>query len=130
MDGTDTQLLSATPEADDVTKSTLPVLDARRPPARALAGRLLDPVWELEIIRLQVAGMGCATCAARIRTGFLNEVTVLGADVCHRSGVAEVLYDAGRTRVDGLCEVVARVPSVHQSPYSARPHPEEPFPFR
>lgn len=48
---------------------------------------------QAEAAFLSVSGMGCPTCANRVRNGLLNLAGVLYADVLLQNGVATVAFD-------------------------------------
>lgn len=55
---------------------------------------------------LGVSGMGCPTCATRVRNGLLNLKGVLYADVYLQNGVAAVAYDPQQITTKGLMTAV------------------------
>jgi copper chaperone CopZ len=55
---------------------------------------------------LGVAGMGCQTCAMRVRNGLLQLDGVLVAQVLLEHGVAAVAFDDRRVAVDDLLSAV------------------------
>ncbi len=65
---------------------------------------------------LGVSGMGCPTCAMRVRNGLLDLDGVLIADVHLENGVAAVAYDPAEVTLDGL------VTAVFQSGNDGRHH--------
>lgn len=52
-----------------------------------------EALAKAEAVFLGVTGMGCPTCATRVRNGLLNTTGVLYADVYLPNGVAAVAYD-------------------------------------
>lgn len=55
---------------------------------------------------LGVSGIGCPTCALRVRNGLLNLEGVLYADVYLQNGVATVAYDPQQVTTAGLVTAV------------------------
>ena len=55
---------------------------------------------------LGVSGMGCPTCAMRVRNGLLNLKGVLYADVYLQNGMAAVAYDPQQVTTAGLITAV------------------------
>lgn len=55
---------------------------------------------------LGVAGMGCPTCAMRVRNGLLQLDGVLVAQVLLERGLAAVAFDERRVAVDDLVSAV------------------------
>jgi copper chaperone CopZ len=56
---------------------------------------------------LGVSGMGCPTCAMRVRNGLLTVDGVLVAEVYLQNGVAAVAYDPEDVTLDRLVTAVA-----------------------
>lgn len=65
-----------------------------------------EPVRAARRIELDVTGMSCAMCAARIHNR-LNKIDGVRASVSFDSGVATIVAD-GDVSVAGLCEAVRR----------------------
>ena len=57
---------------------------------------------------LSVKGMGCPSCAMRVRNGLLNLEGVLLAEVYLERGVAAAAYDPQQVTPDLLVQAVAR----------------------
>jgi cation-transporting ATPase V len=77
---------------------------ARRPTGGA-AG---EPV-RLRNTQLSVAGMSCASCAARVQRALAGQTGVDEASVNFTNGHAQVVYHAEQTSVDDLVHAVERV---------------------
>lgn len=56
--------------------------------------RMEEPVFDPVIARVTIKGLRCVHCAARIRNALVTTPHVLGAEVIHETGVAEILFDA------------------------------------
>ena len=60
-----------------------------------------------ETTMLQVTGMGCQTCATRVRNSLLSRPGVVQAQIDLYDGLALVHYDAQQIELQGLLEAVA-----------------------
>lgn len=69
---------------------------------------------------LLVSGMGCPTCALRVRNGLLGLDGVLDAQVNLGRGLAQVLYDPARLQVEQLPQAVAAAGRESHHHYSAQ----------
>jgi len=56
---------------------------------------------------MTVQGMGCPTCAARVRNGLLERPGVVRAIVRLEKGLAWVNFDPGAVTAEGLAEAVS-----------------------
>lgn len=68
---------------------------------------------------LGVSGMGCPTCAMRVRNGLLSLGGVLYANVFLENSVAAVAFDPARVTVDNLVLSVARAGNDGRHNYQA-----------
>ena len=59
-----------------------------------------------ETTMLQVTGMGCQTCATRVRNSLLSRPGVVQAQIDLYDGLALVHYDAQQIELQGLLEAV------------------------
>ena len=57
---------------------------------------------------LAVYGMGCPNCANRVRNSLISLKGVVDAEVDHRIGTAEVVFNPNLTAISALIEAVAR----------------------
>ena len=71
-------------------------------------------------IFLVVSGMGCPTCALRVRNGLLGLEGVLDAQVNLEWGLAQVLYDPARLQPERLPDAVAAAGRASHHRYSAQ----------
>jgi copper chaperone CopZ len=79
-----------------------------------------DDLNEARIMRLSVQGMGCISCATRVRNRLLAMDGVVSADVDWERGLALVDYVPAKTSVDALVlAVTAAVNDGHHS-YQAK----------
>jgi copper chaperone CopZ len=69
---------------------------------------------------LLVSGMGCPTCALRVRNGLLGLNGVLDAQVNLERGLAQVLYDPARLQAERLPDAVAAAGNDSHHHYSAQ----------
>lgn len=69
---------------------------------------------------LLISGMGCPTCALRVRNGLLGLDGVLDAQVNLERGLAQVLYDPARLRAEQLPQAVAAAGRTSHHRYSAQ----------
>ncbi len=58
------------------------------------------------LAKLKVTGMHCGACADKVTAALKAVVGVTAANVSVETGVAEVGYDAGKTKVDALIAAV------------------------
>lgn len=72
---------------------------------------------------LAVSGMGCPTCAARVRNALVLTEGVVEAEVDHRYGVAAVSYLPELVAVDTLVRSVAAASIGTHHEYRALPIP-------
>ncbi len=68
---------------------------------------------------LGVSGMGCPTCAMRVRNGLLNLDGVLVAEVYLQNGIAAVAYDPTEVTPDNLVTAVANAGNDGRHHYEA-----------
>jgi copper chaperone CopZ len=68
---------------------------------------------------LGVSGMGCPTCAMRVRNGLLNLDGVLTAEVYLQNGVATVAYAPEEVTPDNLVTAVANAGNDSRHHYEA-----------
>lgn len=64
---------------------------------------------------LGVMGMGCPTCATRVRNALLAEPGVLSVQIDLSHGLARVAYDRERTTERGLLDAVAAAGDVRHT---------------
>ncbi|MFH1186504.1 MAG: heavy-metal-associated domain-containing protein [Chloroflexota bacterium] len=57
---------------------------------------------------LAIGGMGCASCAMRVRNSLISMEGVYAVDVLLNLALAEVLYDSTRVSADALKDAVRR----------------------
>jgi copper chaperone CopZ len=69
---------------------------------------------------LAVSGMGCPTCAMRVRNGLLGTDGVVVADVVLEQGIAGVAYDPAIVSPSDLLSVVAHAGDDSHHVYSAQ----------
>jgi copper chaperone CopZ len=69
---------------------------------------------------LQVAGMGCRNCAARVYNGLLGLEGVLAADVELEHGLAAAAFDPERVTSEALIQAVASAGNDGRHNYVAR----------
>ena len=69
---------------------------------------------------LAVSGMGCPTCAMRVRNGLFGLEGVLYVDVYLKNNVAIVVYDPVQTTQDDLVTAVAASGNDGRPEYRAR----------
>jgi len=60
-----------------------------------------------EILTLWIAGMGCPTCATRVRNGLLALKGVVRAEVNHLGATAVLLYNPKLVSIIDLADAVA-----------------------
>jgi len=60
-----------------------------------------------DILTLWIGGMGCPTCATRVRNGLLTLNGVFHAEVDHLAATAVLLYNPHLVSVTDLAEAVA-----------------------
>ncbi len=68
---------------------------------------------------LQVTGMGCQTCATRVRNSLLSRPGIVQAQIDLYAGLALVHYDAQQIEPQGLMEAVAAAGSDGRHVYRA-----------
>ncbi len=68
---------------------------------------------------LAIGGMGCSSCAIRVRNGLTAVDGVYRADVYLNLALAEVLYDSRRISTNVLTEAVHRAGGEGQHKYHA-----------
>ena len=90
------------------------VADATR---QEIGTRQLAPA---HCIYLLVRGMGCPSCAMRVRAALLSVKGVLTADVLLEQGVALVRYDSEQAIVDDMLNSVERAADSGEHKYSAK----------
>ena len=73
-----------------------------------------------QFVYLLVRGMGCPTCAMRVRTALLDNKGVLDAVVLLLPGVALVHYDPEQVNLDDLPKAVQGAGHSSRHDYSAR----------
>src|ERR671910_1337169 len=81
---------------------------ARRPRRSRLRGRRLMTTAAPERVRLEIEGMTCAACAARIERK-LNKLDGVEAAVNYATEQAAVSFDRTRVEVDGLISAVEAI---------------------
>ncbi len=69
---------------------------------------------------LGVTGMGCPTCATRVRNGLLNLDGVLLAEVQLQDGIVTVSYNAQEVSLDHLVTAVTDAGNDGRHHYAAR----------
>ncbi len=67
----------------------------------------LEALAHSETALLRVTGMGCQTCATRVRNSLLSRPGVVQAQIDLYAGLALVHYDAQQIELQGLLEAVA-----------------------
>jgi len=69
----------------------------------------VDPaaLQEAAVAILGVSGMGCPTCATRVRNGLLAQSGVLGVQIRLGEGLAEVAFDPNQVGIERLEQAVA-----------------------
>jgi len=72
---------------------------------------------------LAVSGMGCPTCAARVRNALVTTEGVVEAEVDHGSGLAVVSYLPEAVDVDGMARAVTLAAAGTHHTYEAVPVP-------
>lgn len=72
---------------------------------------------------LAVSGMGCPTCAARVRNALVLTEGVLEAEVDHGSGLAVVSYVPGAVEVEAMIRAVDAAAEGTRHTYRAVPVP-------
>ncbi|MFQ5882843.1 MAG: heavy-metal-associated domain-containing protein [Candidatus Methylomirabilales bacterium] len=83
--------------------------------------KTVDPeaLTQSETAVLQVTGMGCQTCAMRVRNSLLSRPGVVQAQIDLFSALALVHYDAEQIEPQGLMEAVAAAGSDGRHVYRA-----------
>ncbi|HEX7000104.1 MAG TPA: heavy-metal-associated domain-containing protein [Trueperaceae bacterium] len=84
-------------------------------PADPSSGKAGDVLVELEL-----SGLGCPTCATRVRNALVGVQGVLDADVRVRPQHASVIYDSSRTYPERLMAAVIEAGSRSGHRYLAR----------
>ena len=56
--------------------------------------------------RLGVWGLGCPNCAARVRNRLISLTGVIDAEVDHRLGIAEVIFNPDLVQAEALVDAV------------------------
>lgn len=71
--------------------------------------KVVDPAAldRAETAVLEVIGMGCQTCATRVRNSLLSRPGVMQAQIDLHAGLALVQYDAGQIEPQDLLQAVA-----------------------
>lgn len=72
---------------------------------------------------LAVSGMGCPTCAARVRNALVTTEGVVEAEVDHGSGLAVVSYLPDAVNVDAMTRAVSSAAAGTHHTYEAVPVP-------
>jgi copper chaperone CopZ len=66
----------------------------------------LDDINQGQLIILQVTGMGCIHCAARVHNSLIDHPGVIQANVSHETGCADIIYLPVKVSVKQLIERV------------------------
>lgn len=74
----------------------------------------------VKLAMLAIWGMGCPTCANRVRNSLLSLNGVLDAYVDHTEGLAQVAFNPGLAPVEELIGAVARAGGDSRHEYGAR----------
>jgi copper chaperone CopZ len=80
----------------------------------------LDERENSEKIFLSISGMGCMSCANRVRNSLLLLLGVVEAQVDHVKGVAQVVFNPRLTNLDEMFQAVVRAGGDGRHNYSAR----------
>lgn len=67
-----------------------------------------EALYASTVAYLEVIGMGCPTCAMRVRNGLLNQTGVLLVDVNLERKYAAVAYDPQQTHPNALMDAVEK----------------------
>ncbi len=67
----------------------------------------LAALQEAAVAILRVSGMGCPTCATRVRNGLFAQSGVLGVQIRLHEGLAEVAFDPSQVGIERLERAVA-----------------------
>jgi copper chaperone CopZ len=78
-----------------------------------------DPPEGISRARMQVSGMGCPNCAARVHNSLLQLDGVFGVDVAFESGLARVIYDGEQIAPKRLMQAVEIVGRQSNHDYQA-----------
>lgn len=70
-----------------------------------------------EILTLWIAGMGCPSCATRVRNGLLALKGVVRAEVNHQGATAVLLYNPVLVNITDIADAVAESGSASNHHY-------------
>jgi copper chaperone CopZ len=80
----------------------------------------LDERENSEKIFLSISGMGCMSCANRVRNSLLLLLGVVEAQVDHMRGIAQVVFNPQLTNPSEMFQAVVRAGGDGRHNYSAR----------
>jgi copper chaperone CopZ len=80
----------------------------------------MDALHQSRTAYLAVWGMGCPTCAMRVRNSLLTLDGVLFAEIYHEWGMAAVAFDPTRISTTALVEAVAAAGNDGRHHYEAK----------
>jgi copper chaperone CopZ len=73
-----------------------------------------------ETVYLEIRGMGCPSCEARVRNSLISVHGVLNAEVSHQRGTGILLYNPDLVEAHALVEAVAQAGGDGRHEYKAR----------
>ncbi|MHB1200424.1 MAG: heavy-metal-associated domain-containing protein [Polaromonas sp.] len=78
-----------------------------------------DQIQTADSALLAVSGMGCESCATRVRNSLLSLEGVYAADIYLNRAMAEVSYDSNKVAAGMLVEAVSRAGNDGRHQYRA-----------